>query len=162
MQQSVRHNMSNDDLVEWYRTQAAESIDAEAEKRLKEILPPKRRIQLRAASLIDLIDDDEEEFLLACFVRLGSVAAALQGHGGGIALTSFEKTDSGLDLILDLTGACLSCGAAPGTLSGVKKDLEEDSEITRVRFSSSLLDGFDELGREFLLAHGDVEFVDSE
>ncbi len=79
--------MGNDYLVEWYRTQAAESIDAEAEKRLAEMLPVKRRMQLRATSLYDLIEE-EEEFLLACFVRLGAVAAALQGHGGGIALTS--------------------------------------------------------------------------
>ncbi len=65
-------------------------------------------------------------------------------------------------MVLDLTVAFLSCGAAPGTLSGVKNDLEEDPEISRVRFSSTLLDSFDELGREFILAHGDVEFVDSE
>ena len=160
MEGSVRCTMGNDDLVERYRTQAAESINAEAEKRLAEMLPVKRRMQLRATSLYDLIEE-EEEFLLACFVRLGAVAAALQGHGGGIALTSLEKTDTGLDLVLDLTGACLSCGAAPGTLSGVKNDLEEDPEISRVRFSSTLLDSFDELGREFILAHGDVEFVES-
>jgi len=29
-----------------------------------------------------------------------------------------------------------------------------------VRFSSALLDTFDELGKEFILAHGAVEFVD--
>ena len=62
-------------------------------------------------------------------------------------------------MVLDLTGACLSCGAAPGTLQGVRTDLENDSEIARIRFSKSLLDTFDELGREFVLAHGNVEFV---
>ena len=62
--------------------------------------------------------------------------------------------------VLDLTGACLSCGAAPGTLEGVKTDLENDDEIERIRFSSALLDTFDDLGREFILAHGAVEFVD--
>jgi len=67
---------------------------------------------------------------------------------------------STLDLVLDLTGACLSCGAAPGTLEGVKTDLENDAEVDRVRFSSALLETFDELGREFILAHGAVEFVD--
>ena len=61
--------------------------------------------------------------------------------------------------MLDLTGACLSCGAAPGTLDGIKKDLENDPEVWRVRFDSKLLDTFDELGREFILAHGNVEFV---
>jgi hypothetical protein len=54
----------------------------------------------------------------------------------------------------------LSCGAAPGTLEGVKTDLEKDTEVHSITFSSALLDTFDELGREFILAHGAVEFVD--
>ena len=60
---------------------------------------------------------------------------------------------------MDLTGACLSCGAAPGTLQGIKADLEKDEEIESVKFSAKLLDTFDDLGREFILAHGNVEFV---
>ena len=52
-------------------------------------------------------------------------------------------------------------GAAPGTLEGVKGDLENDVEIHRARFSSALLDTFDELGREFILAHGAVDFVEA-
>ena len=39
------------------------------------------------------------------------------------------------------------------------RDLEKDPEISSVKFSSTLLDTFDELGREFILAHGQVEFV---
>ena len=66
---------------------------------------------------------------------------------------------STLEMVLDLTGACLSCGAAPGTLDGIKADLEADSEVEKIRFSRKLLDTFDELGREFILAHGNVEFV---
>ena len=62
-------------------------------------------------------------------------------------------------IVLDLTGACLSCGAAPGTLEGVKTDLEADDEIAKISFCSSLLDTFDDLGREFILAHGKVDFV---
>jgi hypothetical protein len=46
-------------------------------------------------------------------------------------------------------------------LEGVKNDLEADAEILRIRFSSALLDTFDDLGREFILAHGNVEFVDT-
>jgi hypothetical protein len=34
-----------------------------------------------------------------------------------------------------------------------------DSEVAAVFFSSSLLDTFDELGREFVLKHGAVTFV---
>ena len=64
-----------------------------------------------------------------------------------------------MDIVLDLTGACLSCGAAPGTLEGVKKDLEADPEVNKISFCSSLLDTFDDLGREFILSHGNVDFV---
>ena len=64
-----------------------------------------------------------------------------------------------MNLVLDLTGACLSCGAAPGTLEGVKNDLESDEEIQKVSFCSSLLDTFDDLGREFILSFGKVDFV---
>ena len=83
----------------------------------------------------------------------------LDGRGGGIKVTSSEVEDAGFNLVLDLTGACLSCGAAPGTLQGVKTDLEKDDEIAKVSFCSSLLDTFDDLGREFILAHGQVDFV---
>ena len=95
--------------------------------------------------------------------RLGSVRAALDGHGGGIKVDSHvilnAEEEPTFDFVLDLTGACLSCGAAPGTLDGIKADLEADDEISNIRFSSKLLDTFDELGREFILAHGNVEFV---
>ena len=76
-----------------------------------------------------------------------------------MSVDTVERTASGLSFVLDLTGACLSCGAAPGTLQGIKTELEADSEISLIRFSSSLLDTFDELGREFILAHGQVEFI---
>ena len=36
---------------------------------------------------------------------------------------------------------------------------EADDEVLRIRYSKNLLDTFDELGREFILAHGNVEFV---
>ena len=107
--------------------------------------------------LADLLESD---FLVpALLTRLGEVRAALTGHGGGVECVTAAVTENGLDFVLDLTGACLSCGAAPGTLEGIKNDLEVDPEIWRIRFDSKLLDTFDELGREFILAHGKVEFV---
>ena len=48
----------------------------------------------------------------------------------------------------------------PGTLQGIKADLEADLEVHRLRFDRVLLDSFDDLGRDFILAHGNVEFVD--
>ena len=96
--------------------------------------------------------------------RLGVVRAALEGHGGALVVTSgvVEESKNGrksISLILDLDGACVSCGAAPGTLKGIQDDLLAESEISSIRFSSSMLDWFDEIQREFVLEHGGVTFV---
>ena len=152
--------MTDDDLVAKYAAEAKAAMSAEASRRIDEMTDPVVEQRLRTTSLLKFIAG--EEFVPALLSRLGDVRAALDGHGGGIAVTSLdwaEGVDAQLDLVLDLTGACLSCGAAPGTLEGVKTDLEQDNEISRIRFSSALLDTFDELGREFILAHGAVEFV---
>jgi Fe-S cluster biogenesis protein NfuA len=153
--------MSEEDLVAKYASEALESMKIEAKKRIEEFVDPVLEKRLLATSLFELIDTDE--FIPALFSRLGEVRAALEGHGGGVALTSYqihEGETKSLSLVLDLTGACLSCGAAPGTLEGMKSDLESDIEINLIRYSSALLDSFDDLGREFILAHGKVEFVD--
>jgi Fe-S cluster biogenesis protein NfuA len=152
--------MTEDDLVAKYAAEAKAAMSAEASRRIDEMTDPVVEQRLRTTSLLKFIGQDD--FVPALLSRLGDVRAALDGHGGGIAVTSLdwaEGEEALLDLVLDLTGACLSCGAAPGTLEGVKTDLENDNEISRIRFSSALLDTFDELGREFILAHGAVEFV---
>jgi len=148
----------DDDLVAKYAAEAKAAMDAEAARRIAETANVEEDHRLRNMALRDLVGS--EHFVPALVARLGAVRAALDGHGGGIAVTSAHQTEAGLDMVLDLTGACLSCGAAPGTLEGVKTDLEADEEILRIRFSSALLETFDELGREFILAHGNVEFVD--
>ena len=148
----------DDDRVAKYAAEAKAAMEAEAARRVAERSDPEEEERLRNLSLLEVRSSDH--FVPALLSRLGPVRAALDGHGGGIAVTSCEVVESELDLVLDLTGACLSCGAAPGTLEGVKTDLEADPEVQRVRFSSALLDTFDELGREFILAHGAVEFVD--
>ena len=149
----------HDDLVAKYAAEAKAAMEAEAARRVSETTDPQEEERLRNLSLHDVVESDH--FVPALLARLGAVRAALDGHGGGIAVTSTTVVDGRLDLVLDLTGACLSCGAAPGTLEGVKTDLEADGEIDRVRFSAALLDTFDDLGREFILAHGKVEFVDA-
>ena len=148
----------DDDLVAKYAAEAKAAMEAEAARRVAETTDPEEEERLRNLSLQEVVDS--EHFVPALLARLGAVRAALDGHGGGIAVTQCVAGEDGYDLVLDLTGACLSCGAAPGTLEGVKTDLEQDQEIHRIRFSSALLDTFDELGREFILAHGAVEFVD--
>tara|TARA_B100000941_G_scaffold288709_1_gene266125 strand:- start:2093 stop:2530 length:438 start_codon:yes stop_codon:yes gene_type:complete len=144
----------DDDILEQYRIEAANAMKVEAKKRIDEATDPEQEEIYRNTSLKEV--DDLVPYLLA---RLGPVRAALDGHGGGIAVTKIEEMENGMHLVLDLTGACLSCGAAPGTLEGVKGDLESDDEIHKISFCSSLLDTFDELGREFILSFGKVEFV---
>ena len=148
----------DDDLVAKYAAEARAAMEAEAARRVEETTDPEEEERLRNLSLHDIVETNH--FIPALLARLGAVRAALDGHGGGIAASSVDVMNDRLDLVLDLTGACLSCGAAPGTLEGVKSDLEADDEVERVRFSSALLDTFDDLGREFILAHGKVEFVD--
>ena len=144
----------DDDILEQYRLEAAAAMEVEAKRRIAESTDVENDEILRNTSLSDV-----EDLVPALQARLGQVRAALDGHGGGIKVTSSELEDDGFNLVLDLTGACLSCGAAPGTLQGVKTDLEKDDEIVKVSFCSSLLDTFDDLGREFMLAHGQVDFV---
>ena len=147
-----------DDLVKAYALEAQNAMEEEAKRRIAEQTDAQEEERLRNTRLEDVVET--EHIVPVLLSRLGTVRAALDGHGGGIAVAQWERVANGFDFILDLTGACLSCGAAPGTLEGVRNDLEADAEIERIRFSSSLLDTFDELGREFILAHGNVEFVD--
>ena len=146
-----------DDLVKAYALEAQKAMEEEAKRRIAEQTDAQEEERLRNTLLEDVVETDH--IVPVLLSRLGTVRAALDGHGGGIAVAQWERVANGFDFILDLTGACLSCGAAPGTLEGVRNDLEADAEIERIRFSSSLLDTFDELGREFILAHGNVEFV---
>ncbi len=144
----------DEDLVERYRSEAAEALRVEAMRRIAENSDPEEDRRLRNISLTAV-----EDLVPSLLARLGQVRAALDGHGGGITVTSNTETAEGLDIILDLTGACLACGAAPATLQSIKEDLEDDVEVFRIRFAANLLDTFDEIGREFVLAHGQVEFV---
>ena len=152
--------MDAEDLVAMYAAQAKASMEQEATKRLEASLDLEEEERLRNLPLSDAAGTPH--FVPALLARLGTVRAALDGHGGGIKATQYEVASEGLDLVLDLTGACVSCGAAPGTLQGIKADLEADPEVHRLRFDKVLLDSFDDLGRDFILAHGNVEFVDVE
>lgn len=154
LEDKTRRNYMDDDILEQYRLEAAAAMEVEAKRRIAETSDAEMDEILRKTSL-----NDVDDLVPALLARLGQVRAALDGHGGGISVTSKEKTDLGFNFVLDLTGACLSCGAAPGTLQGIKSDLEADPEIGKISFCSSLLDTFDDLGREFILAHGEVDFV---
>ena len=156
--------MTDDDLADAYRFEVADSVTAEADTRLEEVLDPAEEERLAGLSLVALVRDADADLVPALISRLGVVRAALSGHGGGVVVDAAEvvSLSSGteaVELQLNLDGAWLACGAAPGTLQGIQGDLLMDEEVSAVTFSSSLLDTFDELGREFVLAHGGVTFV---
>ena len=152
------------DLEEMYRVQTVESITRESERRMLESNDPLENRRLLSLSLIRLVESGDDDLVPALMSRLGPVRSALEGHGGGLLVSdsAVETLNSGklaLSLVLDLDGACVSCGAAPGTLSGIQDDLMADEEIASIKFNSSMLDWFDEIQREFLLKHGGVTFV---
>jgi Fe-S cluster biogenesis protein NfuA len=155
---------ASEDLEEAYRAQIAATMEKEAQRRVAESHDPDEISRLEALSLVELFENENADLIPALMARLGPVRAALDGHGGAlvVALATIEETNNGrraLSLVIDLDGACVSCGAAPGTLKGIQDDLLMDSEIIEVRFSSAMLEWFDELQRDFVLKHGGVVFV---
>ena len=154
-----------DELAEEYRLQVEAIMQKEAEKRVLEFNDPAELDRLRSLSLLELVQSDHPDIIPALMSRLGPVRAALDGHGGGLILAKsvVEKMHSDTDalsLVIDLDGACVSCGAAPGTLKGIQDDLLMDDEVLSVRFSAQMLEWFDDLQREFVLKHGGVTFVE--
>ena len=152
------------DLSESYRKQIEDVMREEAMRRISESQSPEEIERLSKLSLVKLFESNDPEIIPALMSRLGIVRAALDGHGGGLLVTSaeIEKNNIGnkvLSLILDLDGACVSSGAAPGTLKGIQDDLLMDDEIISIRFSKSMLEWFDEIQKEFVLKFGGVVFV---
>ena len=152
------------ELEEMYREQIQELMERESNRVISESINPSEENRLRSLSVVELFEKGDSDLVPALMSRLGVVRAALEGHGGALVVTSgvVEESKNGrksISLILDLDGACVSCGAAPGTLKGIQDDLLAESEISSIRFSSSMLDWFDEIQREFVLEHGGVTFV---
>jgi len=155
---------ASDELEEAYRAQIVAAMEKESQRRVAESHDPDEISRLEALSLVDLFETEDADMIPALMARLGPVRAALDGHGGTlvVARATIEETNihrRALSLVIDLDGACVSCGAAPGTLKGIQDDLLMDSEIIEVRFSSAMLEWFDELQRDFVLKHGGVVFV---
>ena len=154
----------DDELAKIYGSQIEEQMRVEAQRRIDENHDEDELRRLRNLSLISLIEENNSDIIPALMARLGPVRAALDGHGGGLILSSWELqggngTRRSLSLVIDLDGACVSCGAAPGTLKGIQDDLLMDEEVERVRFSSSMLEWFDEIQKEFVLKFGEVTFI---
>ena len=156
--------MTGDEIADSYAAEVLASMSAEAESRLAEVLDPVEEARLSSLSLVDLVlSGGGSDLVAAIMSRLGIVRAALIGHGGSIVEDISEIITlngiKSLELQLNLDGACVACGAAPGTLEGIQNDLLADEEVTAVRFSSSMLDNFDDLTSEFLQSTGKVTFV---
>ena len=154
----------SDTIEDAYRAQIGAAMEKEAQRRVSESHDPEEIARLETISVVDLFETDDSDLVPALMARLGPVRAALDGHGGGLVVTratigGLNNGGRALSLVLDLDGACVSCGAAPGTLKGIQDDLLMDSEIVAVRFTSTMLEWFDELQRDFVLKHGGVVFV---
>ena len=154
----------DDELAKIYGSQIENQMRIEAQRRISENHDEEELGRLRALSLISLIEANHPDVIPALMARLGPVRAALDGHGGALILSSWELSDGTgnrkvLSLVIDLDGACVSCGAAPGTLKGIQDDLLMDEEVGRIRFSASMLEWFDEIQKEFVLKFGGVTFI---
>ncbi len=155
---------ASENLEDRYRSQIHEIIQVEAERLISEKNDPTEISRLFSLSLLELFESADQSLVPALMARLGPVRAALEGHGGALIVTSgeIEVRNNGnrtLSLVIGLDGACVSCGAAPGTLKGIQDDLLADEEVGVVRFDSSMLDWFDEIQRDFVLRFGGVTFV---
>ena len=154
----------SDKLEETYRSQISAAIHNEAERRILENNDPIETSRLLSLSLLELFENQDKSLVPALMARLGVVRAALEGHGGSLVVSSGEievrkDGNRSLSLVIDLDGACVSCGAAPGTLKGIQDDLLHDNEVSTVRFDSSMLEWFDEIQRDFVLNFGGVTFI---
>ena len=152
------------DLTESYRTQIEEIMREEALRRISETQSPEELERLNSLSLVKLYESSDDDLIPALMSRLGIVRAALDGHGGTLLVSNAEVEVNNLghkvlSLVINLDGACVSCGAAPGTLKGIQDDLLMDDEIISVKFSISMLEWFDEIQKEFVLKFGGVVFV---
>tara|TARA_B100000900_G_scaffold109165_1_gene91087 strand:+ start:1217 stop:1714 length:498 start_codon:yes stop_codon:yes gene_type:complete len=161
---SDNHLPVAEDLTESYRTQIEEIMKEEALRRISETQSPEELVRLNSLSLVNLYESSDNELIPALMSRLGIVRAALDGHGGTLLVSNAEVEvnnlgDKVLSLVINLDGACVSCGAAPGTLKGIQDDLLMDDEIISVKFSISMLEWFDEIQKEFVLKFGGVVFV---
>jgi len=155
---------SSENLEDMYRSQISDTIQNEAERLISEKNDPIETSRLLSLSLIELFESGDKTLVPALMARLGPVRAALEGHGGALVVSRGEvevRTDGNrvLSLVIDLDGACVSCGAAPGTLKGIQDDLLHDDEVSKVCFDSSMLEWFDEIQRDFVLNFGGVTFV---
>ena len=157
----------DDDITDMYRDQIRLQMHEEASRRLQEVIDPREDARVLALSLVQLVKESDFEvggdmihpdLVPALMARLGDVRSALTSHEGAITVREAEVDETTIRLVVGLDGACVACGAAPGTLSGIQNDLLADSAIQSVQFDEGILDSFDGIVREFLVEKSGVIF----
>ncbi len=141
MDQGNGDQASSDGLEDKYRVQIEDIVRNEAERVISERNDMDEISRLSSLSLLDLFEREDPYLIPALMSRLGAVRAALDGHGGSLLVSrgKIEIRGNGtrsLSLVIGLDGACISCGAAPGTLKGIQDDLLSDDEVDSIRFDS--------------------------
>ena len=157
----------DDDITDMYRDQIRLQMHEEASRRLQEVVDPREDARVLALSLVQLVKESDFEvggdmihpdLVPALMARLGDVRSALTSHEGAITVREAEVHETTVHLVVGLDGACVACGAAPGTLSGIQNDLLADSTIQSIQFDKAILDSFDGIVREFLIEKSGVTF----
>ena len=157
----------DDDITDMYRDQIRLQMHEEASRRLQEVIDPREDARVLALSLVQLVKESDFEvggdmihpdLVPALMARLGDVRSALTSHEGAITVREAEVDETTIRLVVGLDGACVACGAAPGTLSGIQNDLLADSTIQSIQFDKAILDSFDGIVREFLIEKSGVTF----
>ena len=157
----------DDDITDMYRDQIRLQMHEEASRRLQEVIDPREDARVLALSLVQLVKESDFEvggdmihpdLVPALMARLGDVRSALTSHEGAITVREAEVDETTVRLVVGLDGACVACGAAPGTLSGIQNDLLADSTIQSIQFDKAILDSFDGIVREFLIEKSGVTF----
>ena len=82
-----------DDLVDLYGSQIEEQMRIEALRRIESSHDKDELERLRGLSLSRLIESNDADTIPALMARLGTVRAALDGHGGELVLASWEFSD---------------------------------------------------------------------
>ena len=157
----------SDEIAEQYRAQIRLQMNEEASRRLQEVVDPREDARVLSIPIVDLVGDSDfsspeqgihPDLVPSLMARLGEVRAALTGHGGALTVRDGEVDGEFVRLVIGLDGACVACGAAPNTLSGIQNDLLADDNIQSVLFDIGILEHFDGIVREFLLEKSGVTF----
>ena len=91
----------DDDLVRAYALEAQKALEEEANRRIAEQTDAEEEERLRNTRISDAVGT--EHIVPVLLSRLGPVRAALDGHGGGNAVSMWDQDATGFKFVLHLT-----------------------------------------------------------